>query len=211
MKLVCISDTHGRHNYIKNLPDGDILIHAGDITAHGTSFQLVEFYGWLTSLKYKYIILIAGNHDKYCQKEDIETKKIFKHEKIFYLNESGCEIEGIKFWGSPWSPFFFDWAFNIPPGHEQKYWDKIPLDTNVLITHGPRWGILDKSKFQNENCGCPILGKKIDQMKELKAHIFGHIHESYGITKIQHIDYINASICNFKYIPENLPIIIEIK
>ncbi len=208
MKLVCISDTHGKYENIK-LPKGDVLIHAGDITTRGSQEQLVEFCNWLKILKYKYIILIAGNHDKFCQISGDETKKIFKHKNIFYLNESGCEIEGIKFWGSPWTPKFGNWFFNIVPGEEKKYWEKIPLNTDVLITHGPRWGILDENTFI-ENCGCPILGEKIDQITNLKAHIFGHIHESYGTINHQHVKYVNASVCNFMYVPENLPIIIDV-
>jgi Icc-related predicted phosphoesterase len=124
---------------------------------------------------------------------------------IYYLNDSGIELEGIKFWGSPVQPEFFNWAFNKRRGHEiKRHWDMIPNDIDVLITHGGPQNILD-ANANNQNCGCRDLLEAVMAIQP-KVHCFGHIHESYGIEEVNDTTFINASIMNGKYESVNKPI-----
>lgn len=205
-KIVCISDTHGQHRSL-NLPEGDILIHAGDISRVGKLNEIIEFNSWLGTLNYKHKIIIAGNHDFIFENEYNLAKSLITN--AIYLEDSGVEIEGIKFWGSPVSPRFYDWAFNRDRGEDiKKHWDKIPKNIDVLITHGPPYGVLDKT-VSGENVGCEDLLSKIQEIKP-KFSIFGHIHEGYGIFKDKGITFINACSLNERYKIKNEPIVFEI-
>jgi Icc-related predicted phosphoesterase len=209
MKLVCISDTHGKHQSLQ-LPDGELLIHAGDVSKRGEKSEILDFLQWFSSQKHLYKIFIAGNHDFYFEK--FPQKEILKiiPENVMYLNDSGVNIQGIQFWGSPITPWFFDWAFNRKRGEEiSQHWKLIPKDTNVLITHGPVANILDKT-IRNQSVGCEDLLREIQNLPFLKLHICGHIHEAYGQVKKGEIDFINASVLDIKYNLVNQPIVIEL-
>lgn len=212
VKLVCISDTHNMLDRM-NIPDGDILVHAGDFTMKGTIPEVSKFNYHLSQLPHKHKIVIAGNHDIGLEADP----KLFRGllTNCIYLEDSGVEIEGIKFWGSPWQPQFFDWAFNLHRGPElQEKWALIPSETDVLITHGPPMGIGDLTHRQGTleavNTGCVDLKREILNRIRPKAHIYGHIHESFGARKIQDIQFINASLLNEKYAIQNKPIIYHI-
>ncbi len=202
IKIIIISDTHGMHNDIK-VPKGDILIHAGDITRKGKLEEVKEFNDYIGSLTHKHKIVIAGNHDFCLENNREESVKILTN--CIYLEDEGIEINGIHFWGSPWQPWFYDWAFNLQRGADiKKKWDLIPPNTDVLITHGPPHKILDKT-VHNIDAGCEELISAVRRIKP-KVHIFGHIHEGYGSLSDSEIDYINASICTLNYRPVNPPI-----
>lgn len=146
MRLVCISDTHNTHKTL-NIPRGDILIHAGDATGQGTSLEVNRFLAWFSTRPHRHKILVAGNHDWLFQHDPDGAAQLLRaNPGITYLQDSGVEIEGVKFWGSPWQPWFCDWAFNLPRNGPalRQVWNKIPLDTEVLITHGPPRGMLDQ-------------------------------------------------------------------
>lgn len=210
LRLVAISDTHERHRYV-SLPEGDVLIHAGDITKKGSLQAIEDFATWMKEAPHKHKIVIAGNHD-FCFEDErsADAEKILNNEGIIYLCDSGVTIEGIYFWGSPWQPWFYDWAFNLPRGEEiAAKWSLIPDNTQVLITHGPAFEIADKTT-EGLHVGCEELAARIAALNCLKAHIFGHIHESYGIQKIAGVVYANASVCNRQYQPLNQPLVIEI-
>ncbi len=201
MKILCISDTHNKHQKL-TLPDCDVLIHAGDFSGKGREKEIHVFLDWLASEKVPgtHKIFIAGNHDF-----GMESEERYSYEKkalelgLIYLNDSGVEIDGVKFWGSPITPWFHDWAFNRNRGTEiRKHWELIPNDTDVLITHGPPFGVLDKT-WRGQNVGCEELAKIIlDEKKisKLKLHVFGHIHEDKGINQREGIKFINASSVN---------------
>lgn len=215
MLITIISDTHNKHKQIK-LPQGDILIHCGDFTGHGYPKEIRRFLDWFRNQPYEYKIFIAGNHDLWLEREEIANELLGKLDSnMFYLNNSSIELNGIKFWGSPWQPEFCNWAFNLPrEGNElRQIWNQIPEDTDFLITHTPPKGILDKCDHQHinypENAGCELLKERIDQLN-IKYHCFGHIHERRG-TLLDKITYINASICNLSYEPVNAPIYLEYK
>lgn len=208
MKVVIISDTHGQHGKL-SLPQGDMILHAGDISSRGTGPEILDFLQWFAKLDFKYRIFIAGNHDFFFEKTNAEIIRSSIPENVIYLKDSGIEIEGIKIWGSPVTPWFFDWAFNRNRGAEiKKHWDLIPTDTDILITHGPAYKILDET-IHGENVGCEDLLEKIKTINP-KYYICGHIHEAYGIEKQDTTTYINASVLDQRYRIKNNPVVIEI-
>ena len=207
MKLILISDTHGRHDDV-DIPDGDILIHAGDLSSRGREFEIDDFLDWFSNQPHKHKIFIAGNHDFFFERENQETINSKMPNNVIYLNDSGIEIEGVKIWGSPIQPEFYNWAFNRERGDEiKKHWDLIPLDTDVLITHGPPINILDKT-IRRKSVGCEELLIAVNHIKP-KIHVFGHIHEAYGVEIIDDTTFINASILNERYYYTNDPIIFD--
>lgn len=207
MKVVAISDTHMRHEDI-DLPKGDLLIHAGDISSKGTKDEIVDFLSWFSNQPHQYKIFIAGNHDFMFERRGREIREYIP-DNIIYLQNSGTEINGIKFWGSPVQPEFYDWAFNVERGAKiKRYWDLIPVDTDVLITHGPPFGILDSS-IRRKSQGCEELLIAVEKIKP-KYHIFGHIHEGYGAYTNDITKFINASVLNEKYLYTNDPIVFDI-
>lgn len=215
MKITCISDTHNQHLHIPPdwLEGGDVLVHAGDISGRGSLREVEEFLAWFNELPYTHKIMIAGNHDFWFEKVSTFAVNEMLQEKypnIVYLNDSGIEIDGVKFWGSPVQPWFYDWAFNRMGTDICRHWDMIPLDTDVLITHGPMKGFLDMT-VRGVSTGCPYLLEKSAEMTNLKLFVCGHIHEAYG--KFEFPDggvFVNASILNFNYQVQNKPIVIEI-
>lgn len=127
-----------------------------------------------------------------------------------YLEDSACEVEGFKIWGSPWQPEFYDWAFNLPIGDRlAAKWDLIPSDTDILITHGPPKHVLDLTTT-NVSTGCPDLLSTIQKRVKPKLHVFGHIHESYGVDTDGTTVYANASTCTFRYRPTNPALVFDI-
>ena len=215
MKITCISDTHNQHTHIPPdwLEGGDVLVHAGDISGRGSLREVEEFLAWFNELPYTHKIMIAGNHDFWFEKMSTFAVNEMLQEKypnIIYLNDSGVEIDGVKFWGSPVQPWFYDWAFNRMGTDICKHWDMIPLDTDVLITHGPMKGFLDMT-VRGVSTGCPYLLEKSAEMTNLKLFVCGHIHEAYG--KFEFPDggvFVNASTLNFNYKVQNKPIVVEI-
>jgi len=212
LKIVCISDTHRKYHKI-DIPDGDILIDAGDIgLEHYSTNEIIKYNTWLGTLPHKHKIISPGNHDLYLESFP-EIGSLITNGKL--LIDDFIIIDGVKFYASPWQPEFFDWAWNLPRKSLAivKKWAQIPDDTNVLITHGPPSGILDTIRPGGENIGCECLLKRIHELKKLQLHVFGHIHGGYGIETDtdRQITFVNASICTEKYKPTNKPIIIELK
>lgn len=233
MKIVCISDTHTKTEGLK-LPLGDVLIHAGDFTKTGLPQEIVDFNEFLKQQPHKYKILIAGNHDltfdilnyptilrrkaeknkpNFQLKEHISLKKFDPKELIteaIYLEDSGVEINGVKFYGSPWSPEQSLTAFKLKRGSElREKWKKIPEKIDVLITHTPPYGILDLTKTK-KNAGCQDLREEVFQRIKPKIHIFGHIHDSHGCEEQNGIVFANAAIWNKKKGNFNEPIVLDI-
>jgi Icc-related predicted phosphoesterase len=213
-KVLCISDTHSKHNLIPKewLEPADIIIHAGDISNVGSFLDIEHFCMWFSSLdQYKHKIFIAGNHDWSFQTSPDHTADILsRFPNITYLQDSSVTVEGLKIYGSPWQPEFCDWAFNLPRNGEQleEKWNAIDVDTDILITHGPAWGMLDIAPG-NLRVGCEVLTEKIANSK-IRTHICGHIHHSYGEMMRDWTHYINAATLNERYEVQNPPIIFEI-
>lgn len=212
MRLVCISDTHGQHRRVE-LPAGDVLIHAGDITLRGNMREVEDFAEWLAALPYRRKIVIAGNHD-FCFQDHRaqDARAVLVAAGGTYLQDSGCVIDGKKFYGSPWQPWFMGWAFNLQRGSEIKlWWDRIPSDVDVLITHGPPYGHGDR--VGGEDVGCEDLLDAIQRVRP-KYHIFGHIHEGYGKTTEHHgvsvTTCVNVCTCDARYRPVNAPVVLKL-
>ncbi len=211
MKLTFFSDTHSKHNDIAAFRGGDILFHCGDNTRRGDLKEIEDFAKFMSIQDYLYKIVIAGNHD-FCLEDERRdsAQDILRNHGIIYLDDSGIEIDGLKIWGSPIQPEFFNWAFNRKRGEEiKKHWDLIPDDTDILITHGPPLGILDLCAT-GIRVGCEDLLIKVNKLNNLKIHAFGHIHESYGIKTINDVSFVNACSLNEKYSYSNDPINIEV-
>ena len=203
VKLVFISDTHGLHGNMKTIPDGDILVHCGDGLNVGSSSDFWSFAGWIKNLPHPHKIFVPGNHDRFFQNSELTAREIMSG--IHILIDQSVIVEGIKFYGSPWTPTFYDWSFMQDEIDLSKYWDMIPDDTDVLVTHGPPYSILDTVKKGGENLGSPSLHNRVKWIKP-KFHAFGHIHGGYGILEEDEMTFINASVCTEKYKPKNKPV-----
>lgn len=203
MRFIAISDTHGYHSDLI-LPEGDIIIHAGDITKDGTEKEVNDFLSWFSSLPYQYKIFISGNHDHFLDSADPDFVNKIIPENITYLNDSGVTINNIKIWGSPVQPCYYNMAFNRERGREiREHWELIPDDIDILITHGPAYGCLDEN-CEKENVGCEDLREKLSVISP-KYFIFGHIHESSGIIQKDGTQFINACILDREYTLQNRP------
>jgi len=207
IKIMAFSDTHRQRPIIED--NGDIVIFAGDDDIY-TFEHLIDFVQWFKHLNFEYKIMIGGNHDFYLQKEPY-TKEYLKENNILYLEDSFVEIKGLKIYGSPYTPTFMNWAFMEDESNLYKRFSKIPKDIDILITHGPAYGILDQIKPNStgqkaNHLGSASLKEIVDNITNLKYHIFGHIHGGYG-TKGSNI---NVSLLNEKYIMTNNPIVIYI-
>lgn len=207
-KIVVISDTHNQHDKVI-LPEGDIIVHAGDLTSRGYMTEVVSFMNWFEDLPYKHKIFIAGNHDFIFEEDPHWVLEEIRNRYFIYLEDETCLVEGINFYGSPWQPWFGNWAFNLDRGPRiAEKWSMIPLETDFLITHGPPAGILDKIP-EGEAAGCYNLLQRINVVQP-QFHAFGHIHEGYGIHTTDKTTFINASICTRNYDPFNQPIVVEV-
>lgn len=222
MKIVAISDTHNKLNKIINtIPDGDLLIHAGDLTGRGEIWEVEKELDYLAHLndKFKDTVIIAGNHDWLGELNPTLMKQMCDDRDITYLDNSGVEIDGVEIWGSAWTPWFYSWAFNARRTEtEQKafggvyikdIWDKIPEGTDILITHGPPAMILDEVTMANgdsydppRNVGCDELYEAIKRIKP-DLHIFGHIHCNHGVLSLDGTNFHNVAICDEMYYPSN--------
>jgi Icc-related predicted phosphoesterase len=213
MIIDCISDLHGHY---PKLEGGDLLIVAGDLTARDTLEEHLFFIKWAVRQEYNKVIYIAGNHDNRCLKESAKNKK------VEYLCDSGTEFEGLKIWGSPWTKMFDGlnpkcMAFTCDTEEELEHkWALIPDDTDILITHSPEYGLLDEVVDEDcheriRHCGSISLGEKTANLKNLKLHVVGHIHEGYGVKDAitfgnNMYKYVNCSHVNERYQPVNKPI-----
>lgn len=209
MKLCIISDTHNKHKRLAKLPDADVIIHAGDFTSVGHSHEIVNFMFWYSNLPYKHKLIIAGNHDWLFEINGIIAREKVP-EGVTYLEDSGVEIDGIKFWGTPVQLPFNNWAFNRPEEKLAQHWAAIPDDTDVLITHCPPYSIFDWSIYDKIHTGSPSLYKEVAERIKPKVHIFGHIHSGYGIKVIENTTFINASNLDEDYMCVNSPVIFNI-
>ena len=202
MKIVAISDLHGT---LPNVPPCDLLLIAGDvcpITNHGLDYQAAwldgDFRRWLLSLTHvAKVIGVAGNHDFICQ----QMPELVPHDLPWtYLQDSGTDYGGLTFWGSPWQPWFFDWAFNASADQLKAIWAKVPDRVDVLVLHGPPYGYGDgiPASAGVRHTGCPHLLERIHQVRP-ELVVFGHIHEGRGAWRIGNTTLANVTILDAEY------------
>jgi Icc-related predicted phosphoesterase len=175
-RIVAIADTHNRHAQL-DLPAGDVLIHAGDLTGRGTLRELEQVADWLRAQPHRHKVVVAGNHDFALQRQPAQAKALFHG--LHLLEDDAVQLDGLRIWGSPWQPWFHDWAFNLRRGPEiDAKWQLIPAGVDVLVTHGPPHGYGDVV-YRGDRVGCEDLTKHLDRVKP-RLHLFGHIHEDKG-------------------------------
>uniref|UniRef100_H2YAX2 Calcineurin-like phosphoesterase domain-containing protein n=1 Tax=Ciona savignyi TaxID=51511 RepID=H2YAX2_CIOSA len=236
-RFVCISDTHARHrDLIYNVPDGDVLLHCGDFTNLGKLEEVIDFNDWLATLPHKHKIVIAGNHDLSFDPrlmEDIrKTKREGGYRRFQFLDQisekytddwqsvlSNCtyiqdtelKVNGIRIYGTAWNPWFGGWAFNMKRGQPLlDKWNKIPGDgIDILMTHSPPAGQLDVVQPRSERVGCVELMNTVQLRVQPKYHVFGHIHESYGISTDGCHTFINCTTVNKELAPSNKAVYID--
>lgn len=210
MKIIAIADTHGFHDRVK-IPTVDVLIVAGDICGMGSFDEVGDFGHWLSQQPCNHKIVVAGNHDAPFQQDREKAESLLStidQATIHYLQDESITIDGVKFYGSPWTPTFMDWHFMADRGTEiRKKWAMIPDGTDVLITHGPPSTILDSVRGFPE--GCDDLLERVLRINP-KYHVFGHIHEGYGMTRRKGTTFINACVCDGWYKPINKPVVFDL-
>lgn len=226
MIIDCISDLHGFFPYFPDLKGGDLLIVAGDLTAHDTEKEHKDFIEWLeTSFMdfYTNVIVIGGNHDMYLEKHPNFYEKHSKKRTTHYLCNSGVDI-GVKVWGSPNSLWFHGVnpqckAFMTNEATLERLYNEIPSSTEILVTHTPPLGMFDQVGYDSdgepEETGSLSLNRAVldsEHFPNLKLHVFGHIHE-WGGKRFDSTfaTFVNASICDVNYRPVNKPVRVELK
>ena len=232
MRITFISDTHSKHRQItKDLPGGDLLIHAGDMSSMGYKREIEDFCKWFDGINnYDHKVFIAGNHDwgfinqiqlSLTGEAEVpdETQQILNSYKTFdYLFDSevllsatekdGTEKYRVNVYGSPWQPEFYNWAFNLPRRGEnlKSVWERIPETTDILVTHGPAYGFVDTVYYRPaEHLGCELLTERIGIIKP-KIHVCGHIHTGYGHFFDGTTHYINAAVLDERYMYTQEPL-----
>lgn len=193
MRIVAIADTHTFEADLGVLPEGDLLIHAGDLVRGGELAELAPVAAWLRRQPHRYKIVVAGNHDRCFERvEDRDAAIELLGPEITYLEDSAVEIEGLRFWGSPWQPAYNNWAFNLRRGAAiAQKWALIPDGTDILITHGPPEGLGDRSSDQGRH-GCADLRLAVNRVRPL-LHFFGHIHQDGGVFVQDGTIHVNAT------------------
>ena len=207
--IVCISDTHNTHNSQPPVPNGDILIHAGDLTVSGTKHELDDVLSWLESQPHPHKFFIAGNHDTYLAvTPGIHEYISSTYPSLTYLQESSKQVtirgRMLRVYGSPYTPQHGSWVFQYPKVHAPRYyyspsdehttasesikiWSRIPLLTDILITHGPPLAHLDHSNTnlgKSSTDGCYALLTALWRVRP-KLHVFGHIHVGRGVELVK--------------------------
>lgn len=219
-----MSDTHSIHSksedYGVDWPSADIALHAGDFSKIGSIHEIRNFLEWYNNVvKAKHKVFIAGNHDLGAEGKKAEMLQLIESMKldIIYLDNDSVTIEGIKIYGSPYTPSFgFGWAHNRDRGANiAMEWEKIPSDTDILITHGPALNHGDLTVRGHMHVGCADLLAKVEEINP-RILLCGHIHEGYGIYRYKGdkectTEFINASVLNAYYQPMNQPILVNYK
>lgn len=197
MKILHLSDTHGCHRRLRDLPEADVVVHSGDFTMTGSEAEAIDFMSWFCDLPYHHKIFICGNHDDCLYGANIDGLDANVH----YLCNSGIDIDGIKFYGVPM------YMGDCVTDRQSRNYARIPDDTDVLITHSPAYGILDFD--DGINYGSEELLDRLSTLN-LKAHLFGHIHAQHGLTEQNGVIYSNGAIMNADYTNLSEPHVIKL-
>ncbi len=206
MKVACLSDIHG---HLPEIPDADLLLLAGDYCPTSRNEQRFwfaqRFAPWLEGISKRMpIIGISGNHDWFLHDKNDEPLD------WTYLQDSGTTFDGMNVYGTPWQPIFHDWAFNADGNVRAEKWALIPKNTDVLVLHGPPFGIGDTSCAGGANLGCPLLRLRIEELQP-KLVVCGHIHGGFGRYCLGETQIVNAAYVDEKYRPTNGVTVVELQ
>jgi len=189
MRIVAVADTHLFHDELV-VPDGDVFVHAGDLCRGGSVDELREALAWIRALPHAHKVVVAGNHDFAFVEHASDARALVAD--LVYLEDSGATVAGLSFWGSPWQPAYNDWAFNLPRGRAlAEKWALIPERVDVLVTHGPPFGIGDRGPVPGR-LGCEELLARV-RVAVPRVHLFGHIHQDGGAWPIGPTLFVNAT------------------
>ena len=211
IRICHISDSHLFHMKPNGFhpPKADILVHSGDLTFEGSVMEIQDALKWLGSLPYEAIALCVGNHDTLFEVDPMLARSMVP-KKVVYMQNSGETIKGLKFWGSPWTRRFENWAFQLDTDQQARaMWSLIPRDTDILVTHGPPKDILDLTYYTREHVGCPMLSKAIFS-RGILLHCFGHIHSEHGIKNIKGTVFSNGVLLDEAYEPTHVPNLFDV-
>ncbi|XP_076443686.1 metallophosphoesterase MPPED2-like [Babylonia areolata] len=236
LRFVCLSDTHSmvegsRRAFHERIPDGDVLIHCGDFSMGGDPSEIIQFDSFMGRLSHPVKLVIAGNHEMTFEdyfygghpvllrkqlglSQEASTQEVVAGCKALlqnslYLEDEVISICGIKLYGSPWVPSFGSWGFSLTRGQNLlEKWNRIPSDTDILITHGPPCGYGD-SVPGGDHAGCVELLNTVVKRVKPKFHVFGHIHSGYGMWSNGTTTFINSAICDNRYKAKRDPVVFD--
>lgn len=211
MRVAAISDTHGRLNW--SVPSCDVFIHAGDITGRGSLQETAVFASKLREFMDspdgpQHAIIVPGNHDECFELFPMPVRELFG-ENVHVLLDQAVVLDGVRFYGSPWTPPFMRWHFMADESRLASLYYGMPDTLDMLVTHGPPWGILDPG-WQEPHVGSTALADAIVN-RRIAHHVFGHLHDAGG-QSIQRggTTFHNVAACNEQYVLVNQPKIIEL-
>lgn len=190
MRLACASDAHWLVEKITDFPQADVFIYAGDWSGVGSGNETYKFAYWLKGLPYRYKLVVPGNHERWVETYPAWAEDMLKESNAELLIDKEYIIDGVKFYGTPWTAKFYNWAFMKGYHALDKILANIPNDTDVLITHGQPNGICDPTKF-----GSKCILKHLERVQP-KVHIFGHAHEGHGYQKHNNTHCYNVAMCS---------------
>lgn len=205
MKIWFLSDTHGCHSAL-NVPEADVVVHCGDESNHGNAWmnepESRRFFEWYMDIEIPTKIFVPGNHSTAIEQGLVRPQD---YPSVHFLIHDSVKFGGLKFFGSPYTPRFYDWAYMKARAKLDKVWSSIPDDVDILITHGPPKGVLDLTKDMGSHglvqVGCKSLRRHVDERIEPRIHAFGHIHDerginNYGMLTLGETQFINCACCN---------------
>lgn len=205
LTVVCISDTHELHREL-DMPDGDILIHAGDFTIFSKSAAaILDFNEWLGELPHRHKIVIPGNHEFFLEADSAKRRLI---SNATLLIDESVEVMGLKIWGSPITPLYGGAFGRRSPQDRVRLYARIPGDVNILVTHGPPYGVLDRSPGMLHHAGCPELREAVTRLKP-QLHLFGHVHGAHGMVNTEETLFANAALLGLDGDVSESPIVLR--
>jgi len=209
--IVCISDLH---EHLVEIPACDLLLIAGNVSfafkgdrATKHAYLAGEFKQWLGRVPATEIVLVAGNHD-----QSIEAWGVPDGLRCHYLQDARIELFALRIWGTPWQPWFYDWAFNAPHRDGEAFlaskFDAIPADTDIVVAHGLPHGHGDHTSAAI-HVGSTAMAATLARVKP-RLMVCGHIHEAAGRYRLGETEVVNASLVDARYQPVNPPVEIQL-
>lgn len=212
VSVAVVSDTHQWSGEVIKVPSADIFVHCGDMSMRGTGPEIDRAIKWIASLPHKHKIIVPGNHDFLFEQNPGEIVSMIEGTGIVVLMDAGTTVSGLRVWGSPKTKTRSRrWAFDF---RDEDSWafSGVPYGLDLLVTHSPPAGIMDNAASPNDD-GTPVGSTRLlEVVKKARPryHLFGHIHEGYGLLVTEDTVFVNASLCDENYALVNLPRLLNI-